>query len=296
MKLPRLNPREPDSHKGHYGKSLLLGGSAGMAGAIGLAGMAALRGGAGLVTLAVPAGCQQIVASYEPSYMTWALPADSAGRIQFDAWPLLQQRQDDFTCWACGPGLGRSDDTIRLVAWLYENIRQPLILDADAIHALAMRKEGLAGAAGPRILTPHPGEFAYLKAQSWSRVPADYQGVPVAPQERQADEELAGRFAAENELVMVLKGHQTLVTDGTQFYHNETGNPGMATGGSGDVLTGLLTALVCQGLDIMSAACLGVHTHGRSGDLAAEQQGQVGMTARDLVDCLPRAIAEQVGG
>ena len=92
MKLPRLNPREPDSHKGHYGKALLLGGSAGMAGAIGLAGMAALRGGAGLVTLAVPAGCQQVVSSYEPSYMTWALPSDSAGRVQFEAWSLLQQR------------------------------------------------------------------------------------------------------------------------------------------------------------------------------------------------------------
>ncbi|MCP3694211.1 MAG: NAD(P)H-hydrate dehydratase, partial [Planctomycetaceae bacterium] len=180
--------------------------------------------------------------------------------------------------------------------WLYENIQQPLILDADALYALAMRKEGLAGAAGPRILTPHLGEFASLKAQSWSGVPADRQGVPGTPQERQADEELAGRFAAEHGLVMVLKGHQTLVTDGTQFYHNETGNPGMATGGSGDVLTGLLAALVCQGLDIMSAACLGVHTHGRSGDLAADQQGQVGMTARDLVDYLPQAIAEQVGG
>ncbi|MCP3696860.1 MAG: NAD(P)H-hydrate dehydratase, partial [Planctomycetaceae bacterium] len=142
MKLPRLNPREPDSHKGHYGKALLLGGSTGMAGAIGLAGMAALRGGAGLVTLAVPAGCQQVVASYEPSYMTWSLPADSAGRVQFEAASLLQQRQDAFTCWACGPGLGRSDDTIRLVAWLYENIQQPLILDADALYALAMRKEG----------------------------------------------------------------------------------------------------------------------------------------------------------
>ena len=276
MKLPQLPPREAASHKGDYGRAVLIGGSPGMTGAIGLAGMGALRGGAGLVTLGVPTACQQVVAAYEPSYMTWALTDDSQGRLGTAALELLQERQADFTCWACGPGLGRSDALVELVAWLYENLEQPLIIDADAIYALGQREEALAAPAGPRILTPHPGEFQYLK-------PAD---------ERTSDETLASELAQTYQVVIVLKGHQTLVTDGQQSFCNDTGNPGMATGGSGDVLTGLITALVCQGLDPWSAACLGVYLHGCAGDLAAEQLGQAGMIASDLVKFLPAAISE----
>ena len=278
MKLPQLPLREAASHKGDYGRAVLIGGSLGMTGAIGLAGMGALRGGAGLVTLGVPATCQQVVAAYEPSYMTWALTADSRGRVDAAALELIKERQSDFTCWACGPGLGRSDALVELVVWLYENLEQPLILDADAIYALGQREEALAAPAGPRILTPHPGEFQYLK-------PA---GEPAA------NEVLASELAQKYQVVVVLKGHQTLVTDGQHSFCNATGNPGMATGGSGDVLTGLVTALVCQGLDPWQAACLGVHLHGRAGDLAAEQLGQAGMIASDLVKFLPAAISEHV--
>ncbi len=276
MKLPQLPPREAASHKGDYGRAVLIGGSPGMTGAIGLAGMGALRGGAGLVTLGVPAACQPVVAAYEPSYMTWALTEDPGGRVDAAALELIKERQSDFTCWACGPGLGRSDALVELVAWLYENLEKPLILDADAIYALGQREEALAAPAGPRILTPHPGEFQYLKPTG----------------ERTADEALAGELAQKYQVVIVLKGHQTLVTDGQHSFCNDTGNPGMATGGSGDVLTGLVTALVCQGLDPWSAACLGVYLHGRAGDLAAEQLGQAGMIASDLVQFLPAAISE----
>jgi NAD(P)H-hydrate epimerase len=286
MELPQLPPREAASHKGHYGRALLIGGSAGMTGAIGLAGMGALRGGAGLVTLGVPATCQPVVAAYEPSYMTWALTADSEGRLDLPALDLIKQRQADFNCWACGPGLGRSAALVQLVAWLYENIEQPLILDADAIHALGEREEGLAAPAGPRILTPHPGEFQFLN-------PPRGPTTSATEQLRERDEARATELAQMHQLVIVLKGHRTLVTDGQQSFRNDTGNPGMATGGSGDVLTGLITALVCQGLDVLSAACLGVHVHGRAGDLAALQLGQAGLIASDLVQFLPVAMDEQ---
>ena len=286
MKLPQLPPREAASHKGHYGRALLIGGSAGMTGAIGLAGMGALRGGAGLVTLGVPATCQPVVAAYEPSYMTWALTADSEGRLDLPALDLIKQRQADFSCWACGPGLGRSAALVQLVAWLYENIEQPLILDADAIYALGEREEGLAAPAGPRILTPHPGEFQFLN-------PPRGPTTSATEQLRERDEARATELAQMHQLVIVLKGHRTLVTDSQQSFRNDTGNPGMATGGSGDVLTGLITALVCQGLDVLSAACLGVHVHGRAGDLAALQLGQAGMIASDLVQFLPAALDEQ---
>ena len=286
MELPQLASREAASHKGDYGRAVLVGGSPGMTGAIGLAGMGALRGGAGLVTLGVPAVCQQVVAAYEPCYMTWALPTDTDGRLDRSALELIKDRQDDFNCWACGPGLGRSDALVQLVAWLYENLQQPLILDADAIYALGQREEALAAPAGPRILTPHPGEFQYLK-------PSDKPTIADSCS-READETLAHELSRAYQVVIVLKGHQTLVTDGKESYANNTGNPGMATGGSGDVLTGLVTALVCQGLDPWQAACLGVHLHGRAGDLAAEQLGQVGMIASDLVEFLPQAIEQHV--
>jgi len=284
MELPQLPMREAASYKGDYGRTVLLGGSIGMTGAIGLAGMGALRGGAGLVTLGVPAVCQQVVAAYEPCYMTWALPTDSAGRLDRLALELIKERQDDFSCWACGPGLGRSDALVELVAWLYENLEQPLIIDADAIYALGQRDEALAAPAGPRILTPHPGEFRYLKPAGAA------EGNNAGS--READEQLSHQLSQTYQVIIVLKGHQTFVTDGKESYVNNTGNPGMATGGSGDVLTGLVAALVCQGLEPWQAACLGVYLHGCAGDLAAQQLGEAGMIASDLVKFLPQAIEQ----
>jgi NAD(P)H-hydrate epimerase len=275
FKLPRLAPRERESHKGDFGRALLVGGSRGMSGAIALSGMACQRSGAGLVTLAVPDACLDAVASFDPCYMTTPLPCDAAGRLVAEAAPAVLQRAASSTALALGPGISKSDEITALVSELYRGISQPLVVDADALNALASQENGLANPGGPRVLTPHPGEFQRLSSAS-----ASDRGHQIAA---------ARELAVEHDIVIVLKGHETYVTDGARFFLNETGNPGMATGGTGDVLTGVITALLCQGLSPFDAACLGVHTHGLAGDLAAQQLGQVGMIASDLVRFLPQA-------
>ncbi len=273
---PRLPDRPPDAHKGHFGLAVVIGGSQGMAGAAALAGMAALRGGAGLVRLAVPDVCLDVVAGFEPSCMTVPLPSDSGGRIALSAWPAVLHAASTATVVACGPGLGRSLGLDVLVSRLYTESPKPLLVDADGLNALSARREVLARPGGPRILTPHPGEFARLLGQD-----------RVAAEEREA---AAVEMAARCGVVLVLKGHRTLVTDGQRQWINTTGNPGMATGGSGDVLTGLIAALACQGLSPLDAARLGVYLHGLAGDLAAAELGQESLAASDLIGYLPRAF------
>lgn len=283
MQLPQLPPREPESHKGDFGRALLIGGSRGMTGAITLAGLAALRGGAGLVQLAVAETSLDVVASFEPSYMTAPLPADEEGRIAGEARGALEKLAERATAVCCGPGLGRSPGLTQLVGWLYEHLPVPAVFDADALNALAEQPEILARHAAPRILTPHPGEFSRLAGGKNFLL-------------RQQSELAASELAARCQIVVVLKGHRTFVTDGKQQAHNETGNPGMATGGTGDVLTGLVTALVCQRLSPFDAARLGVYLHGLAGDLAAEELGQVSMIASDLVRHLPAAFQQFAAG
>jgi len=273
--LPRLAPRAPDAHKGTFGTALIIGGSRGMTGAVALAGMAALRGGAGLVRLAVADRCLETVAGYEPSYMTAPLPCDVEGRISAAAHTRIMELARTATVVAIGPGLGRSPDLDRLVRRLYQEIALPMICDADALNALSTDRDLLAEHAGPRIFTPHPGEFARLVGENYP------------PDEREtAAQELAGRC----KLAVVLKGHRTFVTDGRRHWHNSTGNPGMATGGSGDSLTGLITALTCQHLEPYEAARLGVYVHGLAGDLAAKELGMPSLIARDIVQYLPAAL------
>ncbi len=257
-----------------------------MTGAISLAGMSALRSGAGLVTLAVPKPCLEVVASFEPSYMTLTLPADalpedwSGGSKPSDS---LHGKMDELlnatsnaTCVACGPGIGRKARIQSLVWWLNLTVPSPMIVDADALFALAQRTVVLDNLAGPRVLTPHEGEFKRFLSEG----------------ERSRDEleKEAESFAKTHGVIVVLKGPRTLITDGTASIHNTTGNPGMATGGCGDVLTGIITALICQGLSAFEAAHLGVFVHGLAGDLAAQQLGQVSMIASDLIRFLPAAF------
>jgi NAD(P)H-hydrate epimerase len=275
--LPRLPPRRPDSHKGDYGRALLVGGSRGMAGAIALAGRATLRSGAGLVTLAVPQTVQDVVASFEPSYMTHAL-ADNGAYVDPSAVAEILALAKTATAVALGPGLGRSDVLTQLVEHAYHKIDRPLVVDADALFALAARPQALALPGGPRILTPHPGEFARLTA----RQVENELRVEAAAALAQRD--------AKKQTIVVLKGHGTIVTDGSRVCINQTGNPGMATGGSGDVLTGVITGLLCQGLSPFDAARLGVHVHGLAGDLAAAELGQVSLIASDLIEYLPNAF------
>jgi ADP-dependent NAD(P)H-hydrate dehydratase len=282
MALPQLPPRRLDSHKGDYGRALLIGGSRGMAGAISLAGMATLRSGAGLVTIATSEVCQSVVAGFEPSYMTIGLPSDAEGRLAKSAHRPLLEAGAKSTAVGCGPGMGRSQDLVKLVERLYFELAQPTVFDADGLNALAQQPDILTRAGGPRILTPHPGEFGRLVAKDG----------PMSDEERR---ERAIDLAIRCNVVVVLKGHRTFVTDGRRSEVNTTGNPGMATGGTGDVLTGVLVALLCQGLDPFQAAHLGTHIHGLAGDMAAAELGQVSMIARDLLDFLPAAF-KSLGG
>jgi NAD(P)H-hydrate epimerase len=258
---------------------LLIGGSLGMSGAIALAGKAALRSGAGLVQLAMPAPCLPMVAGFEPSYMTAPLPADEAGRIDASAQPRLIELADAATVVAIGPGLGRSPALDQLVAWLYRDLPKPLVLDADALNALADQPDVLASHQAPRVLTPHPGEFARLIQRSAREVQADR-------------ESLATEFARRCDVVLVLKGYRTFITDGQRRAHNLTGNPGMATGGTGDVLTGVIAGLWAQGLAAFDAARLAAHVHGLAGDLAAAELGETSLIASDLLDWLPAAFKQ----
>jgi ADP-dependent NAD(P)H-hydrate dehydratase len=280
--LPALRPREAESHKGDFGRALLVGGSRGMSGAISLAGQAALRSGAGLVTLAVPRCVLDVVASIEPSYMTTPL-IDADDHIEQAAGEAILGLAQSATAVALGPGLGRRANLTELVTELYDKIDKPMVVDADALFALAERQAALTKPGGPRILTPHPGEFARIAGS-----------LPEGNQRAIAAAELARRDG-QGTTIVVLKGHNTVVTDGLRFSINLTGNPGMATGGSGDVLTGMITALLCQGLEPFDAARLGVHVHGLAGDLASEQLGQVSLIASDLIHYLPQAFRAVVG-
>lgn len=277
--FPRLPTRDPESHKGDFGRVLIIGGSRGMSGAAALAGMAALRAGAGLVKIASADCCLDTVAAFEPSYMTIGLPHDDTGRIHGDARPAIEDLAASQTSIGCGPGLGRSESLDGLIVWMYQTLSLPIVFDADALNALSDHRDALASPGGPRVLTPHPGEFRRLT------------GDPAADldqQQRQAVE-----LARQCGVTIVLKGHRTLVTNGSDQYHNATGNPGMATGGSGDVLTGLIATLLAQQFSPYDAARLGVYLHGRAGDLAAEQLGQTSLIASDLVRFLPAATRDQ---
>ena len=273
--LPWLPKRDPESHKGDYGRALLIGGSRGMSGAIALAGMATLRSGAGLVTLAVPDVCLDTVASFEPSYMTLPMSCDEQGCMTFAARKELAEPVAAATAVACGPGWGQSEGVGQLAQHLYTNLPVAAVFDADGLNGLVSSGATLSHHAGPRILTPHPGEFDRIV------------GETLAAEDREAR---ALQLAKEAGVVVVLKGHRTLITDGTTSFHNTTGNAGMATGGCGDVLTGIITALLCQGLSPLDAARLGVFVHGLAGDVAAEELGEVSLIASDLIDRLPEAF------
>jgi ADP-dependent NAD(P)H-hydrate dehydratase len=276
--VPALGPRPRDSHKGRFGHVLVIAGSRGMAGAAALCGAGALRSGAGLVRVATAAEVQPTVASFEPSFMTYPLPCDEAGCIRFAAaQPALERLIEPATVIAVGPGLGQALDTRKLLEFLITQTDKPLVIDADGLNALVGQTQLLSGLERPVVLTPHPGEFARLAGLSVATVQAERVERTAA---------LAGLAAS---LVVVLKGTGTVVSDGKRYYINTTGNPGMATGGTGDVLTGVIAALLAQKLPVFEAAQLGVFIHGLAGDIARDQNGETGLIAGDIVDALPDA-------
>ncbi len=278
-----VGPRAADSHKGDFGRLTLAAGSMGKTGAAYLAAMGALRSGAGLVTVATPASCLPVVASMGPAYMTVDLPDDDAGMVTAAAVDRLLEQTHDVI--ACGPGLGRSANVAEFVRALLDRATCPLVLDADAITVLADDPGRLSGTEERNvIITPHPGEMARLIGASVS----DVQNNRL---------EVATDFATTHRVHVVLKGHRTVIaTPEGHVFINPTGNPGMATGGTGDVLTGMIAAWLAQLLDAEAACRLAVFLHGAAGDLAEAREGQAAMTATDLLDHLGEAVLTLVRG
>ena len=271
--VARLLPRrDPWAHKGDFGKLLLLCGSRGYTGAAYFAAMGALRVGAGLVFLGVPESIYAIEAVKLNEPVIFPLP-DKNGMLSAEAIPAILQKLPNMDAVLIGPGLGQSEDTLQVTAAVLRNASCPVILDADGINLLSAHKALLRGRDKPTILTPHDGEFLRL----WGAIGEDRMAA-------------AGEAARELNCVLLLKGHETCITDGASEYRNPTGNPGMAVGVSGDVLAGIITGLVGQGLSPLEAAACGAWLHGRAGDLCARELGEYGMLPTDMLHILPRLL------
>ncbi len=276
---PLVESRPADSHKGDYGHVLVIAGSKGKTGAAHLSAMGALKSGAGLVTVASPASCQPLVAVMAPEYMTDGLSEGPEGGVAFEALDYVLRRQVDVI--AAGPGLGTSPSTVRFVRGLLERAGVPLVLDADALNAFDDAPELLVGSEGRDvIITPHPGELARLVGVTT----ADVQANRI---------EVAQGFAEAHQLYVVLKGHRSLIaTPEGRVFVNPTGNPGMATGGMGDLLTGMIAAWLAQLLDAEAACKLAVYLHGLAGDLAEAAEGEVALLPSDVLAQLGDAVME----
>ena len=277
-KIPKLKLRLRDANKGDFGKVCIITGSIGMSGAAALTGRAALRAGAGLVRVVTPKSVLPIVASIEPSFTTVPLAEDSSGRIAANAVNTILNLIPDNNCIAFGPGVGISQGVSSVLQRLLEQPGLRLIIDADGLNNLSKVTDWPSQTKADVILTPHPGEMKRL----WTGLFRE----PI-PADRRSQ---ATRFANKTGTIVVLKGAGTVVTNGEKVYINKTGNPGMATGGTGDVLTGVITALLGQGLSNFDAAVLGVYVHGLAGDIAAKKVGEVSLIATDVIDSLGEAF------
>jgi ADP-dependent NAD(P)H-hydrate dehydratase / NAD(P)H-hydrate epimerase len=278
---PLIGSRPLASNKGNFGHVLVIGGSVGKAGAAAMAGMAALRTGAGLSTVATPKSVLATVAGFHPEVMTEPLDETDAGSISTRA--LASGRMDELiqgkTVVAVGPGISRNAETSEFVRSLVVKCKTPLVLDADGLNAFEGRASELSGKGRSLVITPHPGEMARLAGSTVAAVQRDRINV-------------ARTFAREHELIVVLKGHRTLIAqpDGTVWV-NTTGNPGMATGGTGDILTGMVAGLIAQNPEHrVEAVIAAVHLHGLAGDVARESMGEQSLVATDLVKALPEAF------
>jgi NAD(P)H-hydrate epimerase len=276
---PLMTPRAADVHKGDFGRLVIVAGSPGKSGAAVLAGQGALKSGAGLVTIASPRSVQPVVAAYAPDYMTEALEETAAGTVHFAAAEHVLNLNADAI--VVGPGLGRGEGVSTFVRELLDNGETPLVLDADALNAFADEPSALVGREGRDvIITPHPGEMSRLVGCTIDDVQADRLGI-------------ARDFAMSHKLYVVLKGYRTIIaTPEGKCFVNPTGSPGMATGGTGDVLSGMLGAWLGQLLDAEAACRLAVYVHGAAGELADADQGEVSMTASDLVQHISDAVLE----
>ena len=269
--LKMLPDREEWAHKGDFGKILLLCGSRGFTGAAYLAAMGALRSGAGLVFLGVPESIYAIEAMKLNEPVVFPLP-DEDGKLSHGAIPEILSRLPQMDAVLMGPGLGQSEGTFQVVKTVLERADCPVVLDADGINVVAPHKDILRGRTNPTVLTPHAGEFARLGGNADDRVAA------------------AEEMARDTGCTVLLKGHNTVITDGKTTYINPTGNPGMAVGGSGDVLAGIIVSLIGQGIGPLEAAACGAWLHGAAGDICEAEIGQYGMLPTDMLNVLPRLL------
>ena len=270
--VQRLLPdRQADSHKGDFGRVLLLCGSVSYTGAAALAAMGALRCGTGLVYLAVPERIYEIEAAKLTEPIILPLP-DQDGMLSAKAVPRVLQLLPKMDVVLIGPGLGLSEGTDSVLYAVLSSFTGPVIIDADGITMLSSHKDILRGRTSPTIITPHPGEFRRLAELGEDRVNATVS------------------LAKDLDVVVLLKGHNSVITDGYQCFVNTTGNPGMATGGSGDVLAGMIAGLVGQGIDPLLATAAGAWIHGAAGDICAKEIGQYGMLPTDMLEVIPRLM------
>ena len=267
-----LPDRDPFAHKGKFGKILLLCGSEGFTGAAALAAMGALRSGAGLVFLGVPRSIYTIAAVKLTEAIVFPLP-DEDGKLSREALPEILDRLPKMDAVLLGPGLGQSQGVSEIVKAVLVRADCPVVLDADGINVMAKHINILRGRQAPTILTPHDGEFTRL-------------GGIIGDNRVAAAEQMARDLG----IIMLLKGHRTTITDGSTTYINQTGNPGMAVGGSGDVLAGIIISLLGQGIAPLEAAACGAWLHGAAGDICAAELGQYGMLPTDMLNVLPRLL------
>jgi NAD(P)H-hydrate epimerase len=280
---PLLAPRAADANKGRFGHVLVIGGSFGKSGAAAMAGMSALRAGAGLATVATARSALPMVAAHAPELMTEPLAETAAGSLGRLALGDLPDVMKGKTVIAIGPGLGRHIETAELVQSVVHITTVPTVIDADGLNAFEGVADMLSGAQRTLVLTPHPGEMARLTGQTVAQVQADRLAV-------------ARGFARERACILVLKGHRSIVAlpDGTAWI-NPTGNPGMASGGTGDILTGMVAAFLAQFPERAAlAVCAAVFLHGMAGDVAREEQGELAMIATDLLRALPAAMRRTI--
>ena len=277
-----IGQRAPDANKGNFGHVLVVGGSLGKSGAAAMAGMSALRTGAGLSTVATAVSVLPTVAGFHPELMTEPLQETEAGTISLRA--LEYGRFDELvkgkTVLAIGPGISRNAETSEFVRTIVTRYQSPMVIDADGLNAFAGKTQQLSGKGRALVITPHPGEMARLMGSTMGEI-----------QKNRLD--VARGFAREHELIVVLKGHRTLIADpdGTVWV-NTTGNPGMATGGTGDILTGMVAGVMAQRPDrIFDAVIAAVYLHGLAGDIARESIGEQCLIATDLVKALPEAYS-----
>lgn len=268
-------PYPQDAHKGNFGRMFILAGSKGMVGAAVLAGKAATRCGAGLVTCGIPEFLHDVIASKLTEVMTY--PLKGGDRLSSEAVERAIKFSQKCDAVVIGPGLSQEPSTKAFVRQFVRKCQSPLVIDADALNALADDTMALNEAKGPIIITPHPGEMARI----FSTTPKDIQENRI---------KYVKQAAKDFSCIAVLKGASTLIAVGEELFINPTGNPGMATGGSGDVLSGIIGALIARGYTPKEAAVVGTYLHGLAGDLAAKKFGKISMIAGDIIDFIPEAI------